>query len=222
MRTAIREATAATKDRRQYMCNSSNQYGKSIPGTAVPALMVYQPQSAKERKLWTQPRHRLYKYQQHPATINIHTRINCRDSDITQPCQPYLYIYRDQQETEGSGTAVPRSANQKPLALPRRGQRNRASYPLLLYIDSGQRRHTTTPQSRQQRHTQPRAATQSRSGTATPEIVVYQHRSGKQQPIARAGDCHKSVEISEATAMTVVSSTAVYQQRQRPATINGD
>ena len=38
----------------------------------------------------------LYIYnQQHPATINRHTRINYGDPEITQPCQPYLYIYRD-------------------------------------------------------------------------------------------------------------------------------
>ena len=66
------------------------------------------------------------------------------------------------------------------------------------------------------------AITHSSSGTAAPDIVVYQHRSAKQQQIARAGDRRISA-ISDATAnMTAVPSAAVYQQRQRSTINNGD
>ena len=50
--------SSGNEDSRQYLSNNSNQQDKSIFGTAVLAVVVCQPQSVKQRQLWTRPRHR--------------------------------------------------------------------------------------------------------------------------------------------------------------------
>ena len=107
-----------------------------------------------------------------------------RPRDDTAVSAIAVYLYRSA-KTEVSSTAVPRSANQKPLALPRRGQRSRGSG-LTVPVIAVYRQRLAKPQ-------------QSYPTRVSSGISITSS-DAKQLWHCCAGDCCILTSISEATA----------------------
>ena len=117
MSTATREAAAATKTAVNICVKTAISKAKAYPAPPCQRWQYINRNSRNSGNYGHSPAvDSLYfeVYQQHPATININERINCSDPEMTQPCQPYLFIYRDQRKP-------------KPPAPPCRDPRSRAS-----------------------------------------------------------------------------------------------